>query len=368
MYAPGGPRALNVIPGGTTFPPRAATTAGGAQSLVWPWAVTRRTLRGARRIRGAPTDQRVVFIRPNFGYGSSGPGGGGPERLVLRSPEGEVGSGGSEVGRVARIRKTNPTNPGRTPRHVNWDLKAVFEDFADELTTGYFRNRRAGYTIVSLRAERSPGSLDIGRYLLKTFFGDDPEKARSQNPAKNASIRKLTEDPNLLVGATTIFNAIRVAIDDRVLEDVPEYQALTESHKVALVRVKNLDAKAALAREAHAAKWSVRKLQQHARGHIEEERKKITAQGRSSRLSSGPGAQRRASTHRQCLPSLLRTRSAATGPGNADLTTYSNPMSSPSDAAPLPGEPSSKRKLPSKMGLPGTLPPMVSHSGSSTML
>jgi len=43
-------------------------------------------------------------------------GGGGPERLVLRSPEGEVGSEGSEVGRAASIRKTNPSNPRKSPQ------------------------------------------------------------------------------------------------------------------------------------------------------------------------------------------------------------------------------------------------------------
>lgn len=122
------------------------------------------------------------------------------------------------------------------------------------------------------------GAIEIGRYLLREFFDDDPEKARSQDPTKAASIRKIAEHPELLVSGTTIFNSIRVAVDDRLLGENPAYKQLPWSHRVALLPVADPKKKAKLA--ALAARKALR---------VRELRAKVQALGEAARAAGADG-------------------------------------------------------------------------------
>jgi hypothetical protein len=122
------------------------------------------------------------------------------------------------------------------------------------------------------RATVLAGAIEIGKYLLREFFEDDPEQARLQDPTKAASIRKIAEHPDLVVGATTIFNGIRVAVDDRLLGENPAYKQLPWSHRVALLPVKDPKQKAKLAALVAREELKVRDLQAKVRELVEAER------------------------------------------------------------------------------------------------
>ena len=89
---------------------------------------------------------------------------GGPLASVARSACGTASSdkasnravGGGEPDPPGLVEAlVAQTGPGRTPKHVNRDIEAVFEGFADELTIGQSSNRRADSVSAGLRAERS---------------------------------------------------------------------------------------------------------------------------------------------------------------------------------------------------------------------
>ena len=55
------------------------------------------------------------------------------------------------------------------------------------------------------------GSLEIGEYLLKSFFDDDIELACSKNRYKSASFSALCERRDLAVSYSTLTKMVRVA-------------------------------------------------------------------------------------------------------------------------------------------------------------
>jgi len=59
-------------------------------------------------------------------------------------------------------------------------------------------------------------SLEIGYYILKEFFHDSVGEARSRNPEKQISFRKLCDNPYLPLSKSTLSQMVRIAIQDRI--------------------------------------------------------------------------------------------------------------------------------------------------------
>ncbi|MGE0790072.1 MAG: hypothetical protein AB7S26_30645 [Sandaracinaceae bacterium] len=84
------------------------------------------------------------------------------------------------------------------------------------------------------------GMEDVGAYLLKTFYDDDPGLYASASPRKHASLRTLMErcgTKDLPVSTTFLSNAIRMAIVSRQLPKGAAFGQLPVSHRVELLRL-----------------------------------------------------------------------------------------------------------------------------------
>jgi len=78
--------------------------------------------------------------------------------------------------------------------------------------------------------------LEIGKYLLETFFDNDPKKVQDRAPRKGVSLRKLAEHPDIYMSYRNLSNAVRLALQEDVFKSV-KYKDLTDSHKLLLFSV-----------------------------------------------------------------------------------------------------------------------------------
>ena len=115
------------------------------------------------------------------------------------------------------------------------------------------------------------GVTEIGEHVLKTFFGDDPERASSHSPNKNASFRMLTErcgTVDLPISKSFLQRAVGVAVMRRQLpEGATAYLQLPPSHQAELLPLQDPKRVEALAEKAVSKKMSVRDL----RGRVAKE-------------------------------------------------------------------------------------------------
>ncbi len=84
------------------------------------------------------------------------------------------------------------------------------------------------------------GMEEVGAYLLRTFYGDDPATYHSQSPSKHVSLRALVErcgTMDLPVSATFLSTAIRMAVVARRLPAGASFTKLPVSHRVELLRL-----------------------------------------------------------------------------------------------------------------------------------
>ena len=110
------------------------------------------------------------------------------------------------------------------------------------------------------------GTIEVGQYVLKTFFDDDPKVARSRGRKKGASFRLLTDrcDTGALpVSKSWLHSAVGLAIQDRELVGHGgAYQQLTPTHRVRLLPVKSPDEVDRLAQEVLEEELTTRQLQE----------------------------------------------------------------------------------------------------------
>jgi hypothetical protein len=109
----------------------------------------------------------------------------------------------------------------------------------------------------------SRGQDEVGQYLLKEFFADDPLVYLASGPTKHASLAKLTdrcESIELPVSKTFLVNALRLAVAAKDLPRGASFNQLPPSHRVELLRVKGPEKLEKLAARAVAGKLSVQKL------------------------------------------------------------------------------------------------------------
>jgi hypothetical protein len=107
------------------------------------------------------------------------------------------------------------------------------------------------------------GLDEVGDYLLKAFFDDDPEVYYAGTPTTHASLRKLferCESMELPVSKTYLVNALRMAAVTRALPHSATFNRLPPSHRVELLRVRAPEKLERLAARAVEGKLSVQKL------------------------------------------------------------------------------------------------------------
>jgi hypothetical protein len=107
------------------------------------------------------------------------------------------------------------------------------------------------------------GQDEIGQYLLREFFEDDPEVYLASGHAKHASLRKLMdrcESMELPVSRTVLLNGLRLAAVAKQLPRSSMFAQLPPSHRVELLRVKAPERREKLATRAMESRLSVQKL------------------------------------------------------------------------------------------------------------
>jgi hypothetical protein len=107
------------------------------------------------------------------------------------------------------------------------------------------------------------GLDEVGQYLLKEFFDNDPEVFFASGPNQHASLRKLierSESIELPVNRTLLMNALRIAVVGKALPATATFNQLPPSHRVELLRVREPETLSRLAGQAVEGKLSVQKL------------------------------------------------------------------------------------------------------------
>ena len=101
-------------------------------------------------------------------------------------------------------------------------------------------------------------SLEIGRFLLRHFFDDDPEKVHNRSRNKAISLRMLADQPDIALSLSSLFNAVELAIFEKEVS-VQSIEQITAGHKLLLFRVKKEERNRYIDRVVN-EKLSVRKL------------------------------------------------------------------------------------------------------------
>ena len=105
------------------------------------------------------------------------------------------------------------------------------------------------------------GSIEIGEYVLKSFFNDDLELASSQDPFKSASYNALCSHPDLTVSRTTLARMVRVAAQERFfIANNIDVDKLSYTHRIELIKLENDDKKLELVQTCIESSLSSRKL------------------------------------------------------------------------------------------------------------
>jgi hypothetical protein len=107
------------------------------------------------------------------------------------------------------------------------------------------------------------GLDDVGSYLLREFYDDDPALYLSASPSKHASLSMLVErceSLELPVSRTFLANALRMASVTKQLPRAATFHKLPPSHRVELLRVRAPEKLERLASKVVEGKLSVQKL------------------------------------------------------------------------------------------------------------
>lgn len=109
--------------------------------------------------------------------------------------------------------------------------------------------------------------LEAGRYLIQEFYGNDYEKARSNEPVKNDAFKSLNqmilskkrENPRAF-SKSWIYNAVKFACDEQRYARFQTYGKLSQSHKIELFRIDTDEEIEQLSMEVCKHNYSVRQL------------------------------------------------------------------------------------------------------------
>jgi hypothetical protein len=125
-------------------------------------------------------------------------------------------------------------------------------------------DKAAKWISAKVAATLKLGAQEVGEYVLDTFFGGDPNLAKSKNPFKHASFRALAEKcgtPELPVSKTWLSNAVGVALMIRQLpETAKAFRELPPSYQETLLPLGDPTTVEKVAKEAVAKDLSFREL------------------------------------------------------------------------------------------------------------
>ena len=103
--------------------------------------------------------------------------------------------------------------------------------------------------------------LQVGEYVLDTFFNGNIDEVSKHNPKKEDSFAKICKHPDLKVNYRTLRSWVHAAgIHRELVEGALKPDHIGMSHFVELCSVKDKDKRFELALEAEAGKWSVSDL------------------------------------------------------------------------------------------------------------
>jgi hypothetical protein len=104
-------------------------------------------------------------------------------------------------------------------------------------------------------------SQAIAKHVIKYFFNNDINLARSRNPKKGTSYRALCEHPDLMISPATLSNMVAVEVQEGFLsQQGVEADKLSYSHQVKLIRLPDGRDKLRLAKKIIDQGLSVRDL------------------------------------------------------------------------------------------------------------
>jgi len=111
-------------------------------------------------------------------------------------------------------------------------------------------------------AKAHSGLMETGDFVLKEVFHGRLDEAQSRNPYKDKSLKRIGEDPKLLIDRRVLGTSVRVAHLKRSLEaEKVECPKLCYSHFVVLLRVTDKKKLRKLVAKANSGKLSVRQLE-----------------------------------------------------------------------------------------------------------
>ncbi len=117
--------------------------------------------------------------------------------------------------------------------------------------------------------------VEVGEYILKKFFQDDVELAKSKNPFKNASFRALADrcgTPHFPLSKTWLNNAVGVAMMSRQLpQPTAAFKQLPSSAQERLLSLKDPDRVEKVAKKAIESGFTIVEL----RTAVRQERAKM---------------------------------------------------------------------------------------------
>lgn len=111
--------------------------------------------------------------------------------------------------------------------------------------------------------------LEAGQYLIKKFYDNNYDNARVNKKTKVKSlselIRKINKEAGGTPSKTWIYDAVKLAVDDKDYNSNPDYQKIVHSNKVVLTHVQKEDMKKKLIKETAEKGYSVEKLKERIR-------------------------------------------------------------------------------------------------------
>lgn len=131
--------------------------------------------------------------------------------------------------------------------------------------------------------EMKKSAVEIGQYVLDTFFQGDAEKVSSKNPKKNASYAALIErcGRDLPLNKTTLSNWVGIALMSKRLPAADAaFKQLPSSYQEALLPLRDATKVEKFAGEATANNWSQRDLREKVAKERTRSHKKDDGRGR----------------------------------------------------------------------------------------
>ncbi|MCB2141274.1 hypothetical protein KQH27_01040, partial [bacterium] len=107
--------------------------------------------------------------------------------------------------------------------------------------------------------------LKVGQYLIETFYAGNYDWAREKKRFKNRSLTELFERLNnegYAPGKTWLYNAVKLAVDEKNFENFRTYGQLGHSHKVYLTHVENIVDKKKLIEATVEKSYTVKQLRE----------------------------------------------------------------------------------------------------------